>query len=128
MIPALPIIALLAGGTAVFVARRKLKPKMTAERKAVYETALKTLKDPAKLRELAESFRQEGLAAQAELLEKRAALRELPKAVKEARKEIFRQAMASKDRAGVLAMADAYDREGATGAADALRDYAKGLS
>jgi len=54
-------------------------------------------------------------------------LRELPKAKRDERRNIFKKGMASKDPDAVERLAAAYDKEGATGAAAALRKYATGL-
>lgn len=129
MVPfALPLAIILLGGTAYFVAKKSGSGNMTAERKIVYQTALRKEKDPAKLRALAEEYRAQGLTAQADLLDKRAALRELPPDVKAARRTAFKAALASTNKGAILAMANALDNEGATGAADKLREYAGGLS
>jgi len=108
--------------------REKNKGKVTIARAAVYENALNELKDPDKLRRLAAAFRSEGLNVQADLLEKRAKLRELPQEIKEQRREAFRKGMASHDAKKVLNLASAFESQGATGAAKALRDYAMAIS
>lgn len=101
---------------------------MTAERLSVYNAALSgALKDPNKLEALAGQFAAQGLKEQAKLLRQRAALRRLPEDVKKERQAVFRKAMASKNKAGILEVADAYDREGCTGAAMRLREKASGL-
>jgi hypothetical protein len=97
---------------------------MTPERQVVLDTALTSTKDPDKLRTLAKVFRDQGLDAQATLLELRAKLRELPPDVQEGRKDAFRAGMASTNANGVRALADTFEREGATGAAAALRLHA----
>lgn len=130
-----PIAIAALGGIAYVVAKKKKASssigsetgKLTPERALLYAEALKSMKDPASLRKLAQTFRAEGLEPHAVMLEKRAALRELPKEVKEERRAIFRKAIASKNKEAVLKMADAYDNEGATGSADTLREYAEGL-
>lgn len=124
MIPLLPAAIVLLAGTALFVTKKKV---MTPARQMVFDKAIAKEKDPVKLRALAAQFRSEGLNPQADLLEKRAKLRELPDDVKAARKAAFRQAMSSTDKKAVLGMAQAYENEGATGAAAKLREYAKGL-
>ena len=128
----LPIVILgLVGAAGVAQSRRTKKavdPRTVAERQVIYETALNTCKDPAKLRALAETYRSEGLTAEADMLCKRAALQELPQEVKDARKEVYRKAMESTNVNGILALARAYDEEGATGAAQNLRKYAAGLT
>ncbi len=128
----LPLMILGLVGTSAVVqskrAKKAVDPRTVAERQVVYETALNTVKDPAKLRALAEVYRGQGLTAEADMLCKRAALQELPQETKDARKEVFRKAMASTNVDAILGLARAYDAEGCTGAAQHLRKYAAGLS
>lgn len=100
---------------------------LTPERKVIFETALNEVKEPAKIRALADAFRQQGLYNEAVILEKRAKLRELSPEIKEQRREIFKKAMASNDPIAVETVALAFEQEGATGAASALREYAQSL-
>lgn len=126
----LAIIALV--GTAGVVQHKRTKtaadPRIQSQRLVIYETAINEVKDPAKLRALAATFRSEGMTAEADMLEKRAALQELPPEVKAARKEAFRKGMASTDPVAINALADAFHSQGATGAAENLRTYAAGLT
>jgi hypothetical protein len=130
MIPALP----LAVGFLAVAAWYKRKGKkedtgaLTPSRKIIYETALNTEKDPAKLEILAEEFEKQGLKGEAVLLRKRANLKKLPQATKDARQEAFRKGMRSTDAAKILKLADAFNKEGASGASSALARYAKGIS
>ncbi len=132
----LPIGVLLLGGLAY---RKAAKKDTTAkigedsnglspERSILYQTALRKVEDPAKLRSFAAEFRSQGLEPQAIMLEKRANLRALPQETKRARRDVFRRAMKSTNKTAILTVADAYEREGATSAADALRAYAEGLA
>ena len=129
-LPLIPLtIATLAGG-ALWANSSKPGPAkgvVTTERTLIFETAMNELKDPGKLRKLADVYRKEGLPGHADLLEKRAKLRELPPDIKAARKAAYRKAMASTDAEAVRKLADAYDKEGATGAAASLRKYADSL-
>lgn len=128
MLPTVPLaLAALTGLAGWRVFRRTKGSELTLERKSIYEAALSTLKDPSKLRKLADSFSAVGLHNEAEMLRKRAALRELPEDVKAARKATYRKAMASKNKTAILQVAAAYEKEGATGAAQSLRRYAAGL-
>ncbi len=122
----IPILVLgSAAGAAYWRGKR---PKgMTPQRQKIYEAALRDLKDAGKLRKLADEYEAQGLTEQAEHLRKRASLRELSKEVKDARRETFKKAMASKNAEAVLAVAKAFEKEGADGAAAALRKYAEGL-
>jgi hypothetical protein len=121
----------LVGAAGVAQSQRGKKnddPRIQAERQVVYETALNSCKEPTKLRELAAAYRKEGCTAEADMLEKRAALQELPADVKAARKEAFRKGMASTDPVAVMQLAEAFHSMGCTGAAENLRKYAAGLS
>ncbi len=125
MLPLIPLAVVGLGGLAIW---RTRKPHgMTPERKRIYEAALRTLKDPAKLRTLADAFEKEGLKEEAVMLRKRANLREMPAGVRAKRQEAFGKAMASKDPHKVEAVANAFHKEGATGAAANLRKYAAAL-
>jgi len=131
MLPLLPLAVVLLGGGAYYSTVKKESPihgKITQERALVFETALNEVKDPKKLKTLAESFRKEGLNVQADLLEKRAKLRELPQKVKDERRAVFRKAMSSTNPNAVKQVASVYEKEGATGAANALRKYADSIS
>lgn len=124
------IIPVAVGGLAVanYVKRPKDYGKMTAERTALFNAAISgALKDPAKLDKLAIAFDQQGLFEHAKLLRKRATLRRLPEDVQQQRRDIFRKAMLSKNKAGILQLAEVYDQEGCTGAAMRLREKASGL-
>jgi hypothetical protein len=124
--PLIPLAVVALAGTAVYKVHKR-KSGLTPERKKVFDAALENLKEPEKLRTLATSFENEGLKNHADMLRKRAALRELPAATKDARRVVFKKAMASKDPAAVQKIAEAFHKEGATGAAANLRKYASGL-
>lgn len=127
--PLIPVaVVALTGLTTVAVVRRRKKKGLTAERKKVYIAALKSLKDPVKLRQLADAFEKEGLTKEAAMLRKRAKLRELPPKVKKKRRSAYRKGMKSKDPRAVNALANAFQKEGATGAAASLRRYAKAVA
>ncbi len=140
MVPVLLVpvgMALLAGAAAVVKGRRdkaETSPAVIAQRKVIYETAIgavdsnTAIKDPEKLRALAKAFRGEGAIAEADMLDKRAALRELPPEIVEARRVAFRKLMECTDPGRVLAAAAVFENEGATGAAENLRKYAAGLT
>jgi hypothetical protein len=109
---------------------------MTPERKRIFEEALRSLKDPIQLRKLADVYESEGLPEEADLLRKRAMLRELPADQKAERKKAFREAMkVGKDGSEVTPekiqtiekLAAAFYSQGATGNAAALRQHAAGL-
>lgn len=110
--------------------RKKVQKKgvLTPEREAAFENAMNRVLDSTQLRKLASAFEGEGLAEQASLLRKRAALRDLPKDVKQKRRDIFKRALASKNKKAVLETASAFEGEGCIGVAEKLREYAEGLS
>lgn len=127
MFPVIPVaIGLLTAG--VYWRRRKSHGVMTPERMKIFNAAISgAIKDPKNLDKLANSFSGEGLHEQATLLRQRAALKRLPEPIKNARKEIWRRAIQSKNRSGILKLAAAYDKEGCTGAAMRLREIASGI-
>lgn len=121
-----PLVVLgLAGGAAYKVHKRK--KGLTPERQALFQGAMNSLADPNGLRGLADKFHGEGFPAQAEILRKRAKLRELPKEIQEQRREVFRKGMRSMDANKIEQLAQVYESEGCAGAADCLRLYAKGV-
>ena len=121
-------VAIVILGVGGYVKTRKNRGEMTPERLKIFNAAISgALKDPASLDKLAVAFSGEGLHEQAKLLRQRAALKRLPLEVKQARAEVWRRAIASKNKAGILQVAAAYDREGCTSAAMRLREIASGL-
>ncbi len=126
----LPIVAALTVTAAVMQSRRAkaLAPQVIAARQAVYDTAINEVKgQPETLRRLAVGFRDAGLTAEATMLEKRAALQELPEHIKEERKALLHRALKCKDPKVVLEFASAFEEQGSTGAAENLRKYAFSL-
>lgn len=130
MLPLVPIAVGAVTGCIAAVVRRRRRPllTMTAERQRIYDAALTTLRDPEKMRSLAIAFRQGGLRAEADMLEKRAALKELSPEVRQQRREIIKKALSHRDPKVVREVAAAFDKVGSTGAAATLRRYAAGLS
>ena len=126
MIPFVPLLVAGLAGLGIWRHKRK-KGQLTPERKAIFETALRVLEDPDKLRQLADAYDKEGLKAEAILLRKRADLREMPPDVKEGRRDAFRKGMASTNVADIEKLAEIFEKETATGAALALRNHAKAV-
>lgn len=128
MIPiAIPTVIVVLTGVAYWKSRPA--PVMSAEHEKIYKAAINgSLKDPRKLRALSDAFAGEGFVSQAKLLRQRAALRELPDPIKRQRRQIFRNAMKSTNKAAVLHLAKAYEKQGCTTAALRLREYASGLT
>lgn len=131
-IPLIPVgVGLVVSASIANFVRRKWKKKavgMTPRRREIYDAALKSLKDSQSLRTLGSAYKAAGLSKEGELLEKRAALRDLPPETKERNSKLFKDAMASTDATHVLSQAQWFDDQGATGAAAALRRYAAGLT
>jgi hypothetical protein len=125
MIPLLPVgIGALIAWAAI---KKPWKKGLTPEREMVYKTAIDSLKDPAKIRALAQAFDKEGLKTQGDMLRKRADYIELPDAVKAAHRKAFEKAMASTDPNAVKKCAEAFAKSGATKTASVLNKYADGL-
>jgi len=131
MLPVLIIggVVLATGCAAIAKSSRDRKRAvMTSERRAIYDAAMTTLKDADKLRSLADAFESVGLSEQADMLQKRADLRELPDDIKEGRREAFRAMMRNTDPSYVNRVASAFEAAGAVSAAANGRLYAAGLS
>lgn len=94
---------------------------MTPERVKVYEQAIETLKDPKKLRILADEFERAGCAQEAEHLKKRAGLRERSKEEQASDRKLYRDTMQSNDPRKVAEVAEHFKRIGADGAAKHLK-------
>jgi len=129
MLPLLPIVVCCLGAAAYHKASRRGPGKgvLTKERQHFYEVAIKEVSDPEKLRAFAKVFRDEGLSMHAEMLEKRAELRAMPDAKRHERRKIFKRAMKSTNATAIRTLANAFEKEGCTGAAKDLRDYAASL-
>ena len=121
-----PIVVTL-GSICCYKALKNNKGVMTDERQKAFDNAMASLADPAKLRELADAYQQVGLKYEADMLRKRAALREMPEEVRKGREEVFKKALQSTDKEAIANVATAFEKEGATGAAQRLRDYLAGL-
>lgn len=115
--------------------RSSNKKGMTEERKKVYLSAMENLTDPEKLREFAAEFDKGGCQIEANLLRKRAALREMPKEKKEEYRAIYERAMTSDvdskgnpvDPRVIDKLALAFESLTASGSARNLRKRAKEL-
>jgi len=125
--PLIPAAIVLGGAGVAWYKARKRQPKMTPARKKLYQEALRSLKEPAKLRKLADEFEKEGLKHEASMLRKRADLRAKPQPQKDAHADAFRKGMASKNPEAVKKLASAFSKQGALAAASKLTQYAKGL-
>lgn len=127
MLPLVLLGALVGTSYVVAVNRTPKKGIMTPARSVIYEAALTSEKDPKNLKELAITFRAEGLTLQADLLEKRAALKEVSPEIAEARQAAFHEMMKSDNPVHISEMAGEFEKIGATGSAGALRARATGL-
>jgi hypothetical protein len=117
------------GGLAILAWLRapSQKKRLSPEHMVIFETAMTDLHHSGKLRELADSFEKYGAKAEAAILRKRAAVRDLPKSVKDQRTKVYRQALAHNDPTVVEAIAVMFEREACSGAAKSLYDRARGL-
>jgi hypothetical protein len=121
-------VAIVILGVGGYAKMKKNRGEMTPERLKIFNAAISgALKDPASLDKLASAFSGEGLHEQAKILRQRASLKRLPMNIKQARAEVWRRAIQSKNKVGILKVAAAYDREGCTSAAMRLREIASGL-
>jgi len=90
--PLLPLaVASMVAAAYHQTSKPSAKGVMTPTRQYIFEAAMNSTKDPVSLRKLASTFREEGLAGPAEILEKRAKLRELSPETKAARNSDFAQ-------------------------------------
>jgi hypothetical protein len=127
----IPVGVVVLAGVSYHFAKKRDETKKTAltpERKAVYEGALTSLKNPDELRKMADSFESVGLPEHATVLRKRAHLHELPPEIQKRRKEEFQFAMSHHDPNVVLKYADAFSDSAAFSAANHLRKYAGALA
>jgi hypothetical protein len=126
-----PVAVLVLGGVSYEMSRRaelRRVSALTPARKVVYEAALQSVKDPIELRKLADVFDEVELTDEAEVLRKRAQLRELPAEIQDKRRDAFRKAMSCLDPVKVIECADAFSECACFSAASNLRKYASGLS
>ncbi len=129
MLPLIPVVVTaLAAGAAYKVHKSRKNKVMTPARQKIYDHALTTIKEPEKLRKLSTGFQAQGLTEQADMLAKRARLRELPADVKEGRRAAYQKGMTLTNPASVEKLAAEFEKEGATGAAASLRKYGSGLA
>lgn len=116
-----------AAGAVIGGAIANIKPlnkgEMTPKRKIAFETAMAST-DPNYIRGVADAFAGEGFTPHAAMLKKRADLRSVPPQVHEARKQAFREMMASDQPDQIESTAAAFAGETQTHAASALRMHA----
>ena len=128
MIPVVPVAIVLLGCGAFFRNKSRNHGVMTPDRQKIFHAALAGgMQDPDNLDQLAKEFENQGLPDQGALLRQRANLRRLPNEIKLARRKVWRKATKSTNRSGMIALADAYEREGCTSAAMRLREIIAGL-
>jgi hypothetical protein len=124
----IPLLVIGAGAAAAWYFKFKNKSKtLTPKHAAVLQKALEN-KDPSKLAEAAEVFKSQGYVKEADLLKKRANLRNLPQATKKARRDALKKGLTLKDPTKVRLLADEFEKEGASGSAARLRQYADALT
>ena len=127
----------IAAGSAIalgWIAQLRRAPKELSEEKCasyrhVYQQAMTGKDIEAKLlRDLSAEFRKVGWSHEADMLIKRAQLREAPREIKDARKAALTKLLNCDDIALVRHAADVHEDMGAFGAAFRLREYADGLA
>lgn len=101
--------------------------EMTEERDRIYRECLSGRVPAEKMRDIMRAFEKARCFPQARMLQLRIELKELPPEIKEVRTASFKRAMASKNRDGVLRVADAFEAQGATTSAAKLRAHAERL-
>ena len=108
------------------------KGQISEEQEKIFINAMEHLtgpESPDKLRKLADSFDKQGLGVHASLLRKRADLKAIsfnPER-KAAQRAAYDKGMASTKPEAVDRLAEAFERQTATGAAKALREHAAEL-
>lgn len=127
----IPIVAAVAGITALIARKRKpsayqVDEATAAQRRVIYAAALDS-KNPVALRKLSQGFREQGCIVEADLLDKRVAILELPEETTLARREVFRRLMKCTNPSQVRHGAMVFEEQGCTGAAADLNRYAQGL-
>jgi hypothetical protein len=132
-IPLIPVAIFGLAGTAFVVnkarvAKTEVTPQVAAERAIVFDTAINSCQDTAKLKELADVFEKVGCKPEATALRLRAALRDAPPELKQQRREALNKGLASTNKAGILNLANAFESIGATVAAAKLREHASTLA
>jgi hypothetical protein len=105
----------------------KLVARLPPAREAMFRHAMKET-NPAKLADMADAFRGEGFAREADQLRARARLRAHPKETLEKYQEIIKKALSSTNVKAIEDVADAFRADGAGSVAELLDDYAAGLS
>lgn len=119
-LPLIPMaIISLAGGA--WYAHKKRLPKdddaTRATSTAIFEQAMNAGLDGSKYRKLAKDYEAQGLKVEADMLIKRARLAEAPPEVKEMRRKLFDQAMASTNVGPMRNVAAEFADLGSMGAA-----------
>jgi hypothetical protein len=100
--------------------------EMTPAVQAIYEQVLR-LKDVNMMAEQAQNFEDNGYRDQAAVIRKRIALKTASPEVKAKREAIYRECLASNDKAQIIEVAAMFKDIGATGSAENLLKYAAGL-
>lgn len=120
-------VASLVGISAWVAHKRSKKGQMTPTRQKVFNKVLTDVKEPAKLETMSKAYQKEGLTEQAQILAARAKSAALSPEKKQARRVIFKKGMKLQDPAKVNVLAEAFRKQGAVGAAAALKQYGAGL-
>jgi hypothetical protein len=135
----LPIVLLAGTGSGIYLLSKKQEPAApalppvvnttgpTKDQLTIFATALAKIREPEKLKKLADGFEKAGLHGHAAKLRQRAALHETPQAIKQGRRQAIKAALKSTNVPAIHGVADACASIGAEGSAAALRAYANAL-
>lgn len=101
--------------------------QVTPEREEVYLNAMEHLRDPLKLKAMAEAFEKEGLKLQGKMLRKRGEWRARNTTQRVAHEEVFQKAMQSDNPSAIIQVARAFEGMTATVKARKLYERANAL-
>lgn len=101
--------------------------RLPPAREAMFRHAMRET-SPAKLADMADAFKKEGFAKEAEQLRARANLRAHPKETLEKYAEILKKALSSTNVQAIEDVAEAFRADGATSLGELLDEYAAGLT
>lgn len=130
-LPLIPIAIAALAGAAIIVKRRRdaqssEQGQMTPARQVVYEQAMQS-DDPIAVAQAAQAFQAQGLPAQAAALQAKAKIAAVPKNLQDARLEVLKAALNSKDKAQVKTIARSFHGEGYAESGMILDRYAESL-
>jgi hypothetical protein len=128
-IPLIPVAIFGLAGGAWYAQKRRtavqpISPVVLATRRAIFGQVINGKLPVEKLQVMAKAYRDQGMIAEATMLDKRIAVATAPQHIKDQRSAIYKAAMSSEKPAAIRAVANEFEALGCTGAADTLRTYA----